>query len=314
MVVKNWNITLGQKRVNDVAVAACIGYFDGLHLGHQALISETVKLANELECETALITFNPDPWVTIKGIQDVYHLTTMKQREVLAERFGIQHFFVIDFTAEMASLSPNEFLELLSLQINLKGLVSGFDFHYGAKGLGNTDTLLQISHQRFEYRWVTSINDEQGKISSTRVSDAVTNGDMQSAFRLLGYPFTLLAKVIHGNAVGASKLGFPTANCQVNQEYIKPKKGVYAGKVLVQEKEYLAMINVGHNPTFNLSEDVSIEAHILDFDQDIYEEEIEVMFFYYIRDEKKFSSINELITQLKQDVSATRSVFNESTI
>ncbi len=304
-----YNLSLNEILCCNVPIVACIGYFDGVHLGHQELIKEANILSKNLGCESGLITFNPDPWVTIKGVHDIKHITTMKQRMKLAEQFGIQHFFVLDFSIEMARLAHEQFLDFLIKNIHLKGIVCGFDFHYGYKGIGNDQTLKEYAKNRFEFKLVDSINDSLGKISSSRICDLILEGKVLEASKLLGYSFSLLANVIHGKAQGKEKLGFPTANCSVSSEIILPKRGVYVGKVVYNNDEYKAMINIGHNPTFNERRMISIEAHILDFDEDLYEKQIEVIFVDYIRDEKRFNSIEELIKQLNSDVSTTRNYY-----
>lgn len=290
-------------------IAACIGYFDGLHKGHRGLVDETIAMAERLGCESGLITFDPDPWVTVKGIREIKHISTMQQRQKLAEKMGIKNFFILDFTLEMASLSPDEFMEFIMEQIDLLGLVCGFDFHYGSKGKGNTEHLKLFSHQRFEFKQVSSINDQNEKISSSRISKCIESGKINEANRLLGYPYTVFGTVIHGNAKGSSRLGFPTANCDIDSEFILPSKGVYIGKVRVCGIERPAMINIGYNPTFNKRHMISIEAHILDFKENIYGKFIEVEFYEYIREEKQFSSIEALIEQLNKDVAITAAYF-----
>lgn len=307
--MKTWKLSLGQECPCTCPIAACIGYFDGLHRGHQGLIKQAVTLARQLGCESALITFDPDPWVTIKGIGEVKHITTMQQRIQLAQQQGIQHFFVLDFDKQMAAMKPEQFMEFILMQINLKGLVCGFDFHYGAQGQGNAESLQTLAKDRFEFVQVDSINDEWGKISSSRIVDCIERGQVAQARILLGYPYTMTGKVIHGNAQGKSRLGFPTANCAVDKEFIVPMRGVYIGKVQIKGKQLPAMINIGHNPTFNERHMISIEAHILNFNQDIYGEPIAVMFYEFIREERKFESIDALIQQLNKDVQATASYF-----
>ncbi len=307
--MKIWDLTLDKRCTCSVAVAACIGYFDGLHLGHQELINKTIKLSEELQCESAIITFNPDPWVTIKKVQNVKHITTMKQRQDIAFKKGIKNFFILDFNATMAAMSPDDFINFILDNIHLKGLVCGFDFHYGAKGIGDIYSLQSFAKKRFEFIFVQSINDDLGKISSSRICDYIQEGQVKEASQLLGYPFYLDAKVIHGKAQGKDKLGFPTANCEVNPEIILPKRGAYVGKVLVEGTSHLAMINIGHNPTFNQRHMISVEAHVLDFNGDIYGKEISVYFIDFIRDEIKFESIEALIKQLHNDVEYTRNYF-----
>ena len=286
-------------------VVACIGYFDGLHKGHMALVENTIAKAKEMNAESVLITFDPDPWVIIKQVVDVQHLTTMKQRQKLAEEAGLDHFVVLEFTKEMSALSENQFVELLCRNLPLKGMICGFDFHYGARGSGNAQTL---ATHGFDVVCVQSVNDEQGKISSTRICECIDEGDMEQAASLLGYAYTIEGKVVHGNAKGTG-IGFPTANIMADAEFIIPGRGVYVGSVVVDGASYPAMINIGYNPTFNKRRLLSMEAHLLDFHQNIYDKEVSVSFYKKIRSEQRFASIDELIEQLHKDVEVTREYF-----
>ena len=286
-------------------VTACIGYFDGLHKGHQSLIDHTLSKAKELGTESAIITFDPDPWVVIKQVVDVQHLSTMKQRQKLAAEAGLDHFIVLEFTKEMSNLNEHEFVELLKKNLNLKAMICGFDFHYAAKGKGNAKTLAQHD---FEVVCVESVNDEQGKISSTRICECIDEGKIKEANLLLGYSYVIEGVVVHGNAKGTG-IGFPTANILADKELLIPARGVYVGKVEVKGIKYPAMINIGYNPTFNKRRLLSVEAHLLDFSGDIYGEQVQVSFYDKLRDERKFESVNELIQQLKKDVQSTREYF-----
>lgn len=297
--------TMNSAALIDRDVVACIGYFDGLHKGHMALVENTIAKAKELNADSVLITFDPDPWVIIKQVVDVQHLTTMKQRQKLAEEAGLDHFVVLEFTKEMSALSEKQFVELLCRNLPLKGMICGFDFHYGSRGSGNAATL---ATHGFEVVCVQSVNDEQGKISSTRICECIDEGNMESAMALLGYAYTIEGRVVHGNAKGTG-IGFPTANIMADSEFIIPARGVYVGSVMIDEISYPAMINIGYNPTFNKRRLLSIEAHLLDFHQNIYDKEVSVAFYKKIRSEKRFNSIDELIEQLNKDVEVTREYF-----
>lgn len=290
------------KRVYTKPMCACIGYFDGMHKGHQQLIHETIAMAKKMHCESALITFDPDPWVTIKGIKDVKHITTMRERLNRAVEFGIQNIIIFEFSHEFSQLSPADFVQEILTKISLKGLVCGFDFHYGSKGAGNPETLQQTAG--IPVCIVQPITDAKGKISSTRITQCITQGNMEEATEMLGYPFRISGIVVHGRHQGHS-IGFPTANIQYDAEYILPKGGVYAGFAIVDNQRYETMVNLGHNPTFNYRNDMSLEAHILNFNGDLYGKYITIEFISFIREEKRFSSKGNLIMQLEQDIKAT---------
>lgn len=294
---------LNTNRVNTKPMCACIGYFDGMHKGHQQLIQATKEMAKRLNCEAALITFDPDPWVTLKGIKNLKHITTMRERLNKAVELGIQNIIILEFTYEFSQLSPEDFVNQILSKIEIKGLVCGFDFHYGAKGAGNPETLKQTPN--IEVEVVNAIEDEKGKISSTRITECIQEGRMEEATELLGSPFKMSGVVIHGRHQGED-IGFPTANIQYDPEYILPKTGVYAGFIYFNNQKYKTMINLGHNPTFNYKQEMSLEAYILDFKGDLYGKYVTVEFITYLRDEKKFNSKGNLIMQLEQDVNSTR--------
>lgn len=281
-------------------VVACIGFFDGVHRGHKALISKTIEMAKGIGAATGLITFEPDPWVTIKGIpaSQLEHLTTTRQKINIISSLGIQNVYLLDFTPEMAALTPEEFAARVLGQLNLKGLVCGFDFHFGAGGAGGAAMLGSLAGCPAEV--ISAVEMDGEKISSSRIVKAVKDGDFFTAYQLLGHPFTMDGRIRSGSHIGAT-LGFPTANVEFSEEYVIPRIGVYSAHVSIGGKRYGAMVNVGHNPTLNYQEQVSIECHILNHDGNFYGEQISVMFEQYIREERKFQNRENLIMQLESD-------------
>ncbi|MBO7703082.1 MAG: bifunctional riboflavin kinase/FAD synthetase [Solobacterium sp.] len=298
-------ISLDRKYQPKTPVVACIGFFDGVHKGHQELIRKTVERAKELDCDTALITFEPDPWVTLRGVEEseLEHLTTTKQKINLVVKYGIHNVYLLEFTKEMADLSPNDFVAQVLGQLNLKGLVCGYDFRFGARGEGDAAMLKEIAP--CDVFVIEEIDHEGAKISSSRIVERVKEGDFYSAYLMLGHPFSMDGKIVAGSHQGTG-LGFPTANVQYSPEYVIPKLGVYSAHVQIRGKTYGAMVNVGHNPTFNYSQDVSIEAHILNLKQDLYGEHISVIPEQYIRPEMQFKNRENLILQLESDYQKVR--------
>lgn len=294
--------------LNDQNRVACIGYFDGLHLGHQQLINETLKVAKEKKLTSALITFDPDPWITIGKVKSAAHITPLKQRLQLAKYFGLDEVIILDFTMDVASLSVIAFEQLLKRQ-NIISLVVGFDFSYGAKGKGNVASLRE--NNTFDLHVINAYQDELGKISSTRIDQALLDGDIELANRLLGYPFFVEGRVIHGQHVG-HELGFPTANISVNDDQLLPDNGVYAAKLMIDNQLFQAMVNIGHNPTCNYVRHLSLEAHILDFDADIYGKDIILIFHHKIRNEVKFITKENLIDQLHSDATSVKEYFYDN--
>lgn len=291
-------------------IAACIGYFDGFHKGHQGLFFATLAAAKNKGLKSAIITFNPDPWVVIKGIDEseITHISTLKDRQGWAEKLGFDYFIELNFDKAMASLLPEDFINQILTPLHIKHLVCGFDFHFGLKGMGNPEILRNVN--AFEVEEIKEITYLGSKISSTRIVEAIENANMELVTYLLTRPYTLSGTVIHGQAKGHG-IGFPTANIQLAGNYIPVKNGVYIGKILVNSREYKTMVNIGYNPTFNLRDRISIEAHILDFNEDIYGADVQLMLYHYLREEKKYNSIDELKAELHQNVLDTRNYFKE---
>ena len=301
------NVKLVEIRKQKNPVVACIGYFDGMHKGHQALVNATLEKAKELGVESGLITFDPDPWVTLRNEKDVKHITPLQQRINIAVELGIKNIFILNFTKEMAALSPLDFIKVLD-SCNIKALICGFDYHYGQFGKGDIESLKRDAD--FEVVVVDAVNDNEGKISSTRITNLIEEGEVHKAEELLGYAYRVEGYVVHGNAKGRT-IGYPTANVSVPSEYLEPKGGVYACFALIDGKKYKAMVNIGHNPTFNYTETMSLEAYILDFSGDLYDKRLKISFKYYLRPEKKFKYIGNLKMQLEQDEFAVRTLLRE---
>ena len=301
------NVKLGEIRKQKNPVVACIGYFDGMHKGHQALVNSTLEKAKELGVESGLITFDPDPWVTLRDAKDVKHITPLQQRINIAVELGIKNIFILNFTKEMAALSPVDFIKVLD-SCNIKALICGFDYHYGQFGKGDIESLKRDAD--FEVIVIDAVSDSEGKISSTRITNLIEEGEVHKAEELLGYAYRVEGYVVHGNAKGRT-IGYPTANVSVPSEYLEPKSGVYACFALIDGKKYKAMVNIGHNPTFNYTETMSLEAYILDFSGDLYDKRLKISFKYYLRPEKKFKYIGNLKMQLEQDEFAVRTLLRE---
>ena len=279
-------------------LVACIGYFDGLHRGHQALVQKTLEVAKQMKVVPTMISFEPDPRVVIKGISNFKHIMTMSDRFRLAEKLGIEKFVLLDFTKEMAALKPQAFIDQILGQLHLKGLVCGFDFHFGQYGQGDYHFLQkQCDYPVFR---IDKVEDQQGKISSTRIGKAIQKGRMEEVNHLLGREYSSEGRVIRGLHNGHS-LHFPTANIDYSEELILPKVGVYGGYVLLDGIKKLCMINLGHNPSVQYQKRLSLEVHILDYKGDLYDQTVRIYWLGFLRDEIHFSSKEELIQQLKKD-------------
>lgn len=288
------------KKRKDLSIA-CIGYFDGIHKGHAALIHKVKELCHQEV--PSIICFDNDPWIIMNKIKDAQYITPFSARMELLYQMGIQRCFLLHFDESMMHLSSNDFIHQVLEPLNLKGLVCGDDFHFGFCGKG---TIHDLSKATFPLHVIPKLCNDGKKISSTHIEQLLRNGNTRKAYQELGRYYAIKGTVVHGSHVGGPLLGFPTANMIPKENYIIPKHGVYSGAIKYRNRLYKAMINVGHNPTMNFQENTSLEAYILDFDQTIYGEEIVFYFYDYLRDEKKFSNIAELKEQLKTDVQHVR--------
>lgn len=293
---------------NQKRISACIGYFDGLHKGHQELIAEVKRIAKETNTTPALITFDPDPWCVIHKLRHISHITPMRHRLEIGATLGIEKWIVLDFDEDMARLSHEQFHELVLGPLNIDTLVCGFDFHYGYRGEGNVETLNQ--QQAFHVRVIREISSQNEKISSTRIEHLIEDGNMEDAAYMMGRPYELRGIVKSGNRIGR-KYGFPTANLQLDADYVLPKMGVYVGSVYVNDAWWMAIINVGHNPSFNYQHNTSIEAFILDFHAMIYDKSVKYQFHHYLRGEKRFENMDALKQQLERDTQSARTYFKD---
>lgn len=291
-------------------IAACIGFFDGIHLGHQKLINETIQIAKEKGIESALITFDPDPWTVIHKQQHVKHLTPIKDKIRLLSQTGIDHLIIVKFDDAFSKLSPQEFINNILIPLNVQDLICGADFKFGHKGQGDVKFLKENGRLFFDTHVLTLEKEDHEKLGTTQIVQSILRGDLEQAKTMLGRDYKISGYVKQGNRAG-TKIGFPTANLDITDEYVIPKVGVYAGYVEVMGKRYPSVVNIGYNPTFNHSERLSIESHILDFNEIIYGELVQQYFVSFLRDELDFGSVEALVEAMHKDVENAREILND---
>ncbi len=282
-----------------------IGTFDGVHLGHRKVIKRLQELAQKVNGETVIFTFYPHPRLVLNPDNTELRLiNTLEEKKVLLEAAGIDHLVVYPFTKEFSQLSYIEFVEhILVKQLGMKHLIVGYDHRFGHNREGKFEDLKVFADQlNFKIERQDVLNMDAINVSSTKVRKAISEGDIKTANKYLGYRFFIKGDVIDGKKLGR-KIGFPTANIDPQESYkLIPKDGVYAVKVDVDDKRYLGMLNIGVRPTVNNQLDNrSIEVHILDFDKDIYYKNITIHFYQRIRNEQLFGSLDELKAQLAKD-------------
>jgi riboflavin kinase / FMN adenylyltransferase len=308
--VKKLYFPLNLNNIELPPLSMALGYFDGVHLGHQKVILEAQQAAQG-EIKSAVMTFDPHPSVILgKTDQHVQYITPLEEKIKLIEQLGIDYLFIVQFTPEFANLLPQEFIDQFIIELNVKHVVAGFDFSYGRMGKGTMETLPFHSRGQFTYSVVEKFTSDNEKVSSTRIRKYLKEGRTGELPHLLGRFYTTSGTVIHGDKRGRT-IGFPTANCDINEEYIVPPVGVYAVKAKVDETWYLGVCNVGYKPTFNQNGlKLSVEVHIFNFDQDIYGNEIQIEWHIYLRKEQKFSGITELVSQINTDKQNAINYFN----
>jgi len=290
-----------------------LGTFDGLHLAHQKIVEEVIKKANEINGRSFLITFDPHPRKVIPGRNDVKLLSTLDEKIGILENLGLENLFVINFTTEFSKQAPEEFVKKYLVDgIGLKEIIIGYDHHFG-KGRDGNFQLLQDMGNKFNF--IVSLIPEysvDGEIvSSTKIRNALLEGDVVKAGKMLGRLYSFKGKIVRGDGRGR-KLGFPTANISVNEEdKLIPAKGIYAAECIVKNQKHFGLLSLGSRPTFHNDGEIIPEFYIFDFDQDIYDEIMKVELVEKIRNEEKFNSVDDLILQMKKDEEKGRIILSK---
>jgi riboflavin kinase/FMN adenylyltransferase len=290
-----------------------VGTFDGVHLGHRKIISRLHDLATAINGESVIFTFDPHPRKIVAPSEtNLRLLTTLEEKIALFEQSGIDHLIIYPFTPEFAQLNYSEFVEqILVGQIHTQTLVVGYDHKFGKGRQGDFELLKNCADRLgFQIEKLDVLLMNESNISSTKIREAIQVGNFDIANAYLGYPFTLHGTVVEGQKLGR-QIQFPTANIEASDpDKIIPGYGVYAVQAKVLNRTYLGMLNIGSRPTVNNNADHrSIEVHLLDFDSDIYGEQLELIFHRKLREEQKFDSIDALKEQLAKDKIDTISFF-----
>lgn len=286
-------------------IALTIGAFDGIHLGHKRLIQETIKIAQTLKVEPALLTFEPHPRKVLYPNLDLKLLTTLDEKIRFIKKEGITNLILLPFNKALAELSPELFVERYLIDLlNTKAVIVGYNFHFGRGRAGNTDLLKKLGEKfNFLVEVLPALVINNRPVSSTLIRELLLKGEVERANQLLGRPYSLSGKVIHGKGRG-KLLGFPTANLDIPKDKLLPAQGVYAVWAIVEDKKYQGALNIGFNPTFE-EKKLSIEVHLLNYtnSSSLYNQTIEVHLVKRVRSEKKFNTIEELKTQIAEDCS-----------
>ena len=280
------------------------GTFDGVHLGHQTIIARLKELSLKFEGQSVVITYHPHPRMVLQpNNTELELLNTLPEKIARLEQLGVDHLLIIPFDNTFASLTSEDFIRKILVDVvHTRKLVIGYDHHFGKNREGSFDHLVEYGPKYgFEVEEIPAQDIDQVAVSSTKIREALRKGDIQAANRYLGYAYPFNGKVMKGRQLGR-KIEFPTANLEiVPDRKLIPANGVYAVNVIVENAIYNGMMNIGFRPTVSDEKLRTIEVHIFDFDNDIYEKEIKVRMITRIRNEIRFNGIDELREQLKKD-------------
>lgn len=292
-----------------------LGSFDGIHKGHMSLIDKLISLSEKHNCKSVVYTFKNHPREIIKKNNKINLLMDNTTKEKILQNKKVDLVYFQEFNDEFMKLSPEEFIKFLKDKFYVKGIVVGFNYRFGYKNMGDTDLLKKFS-KKYDYELIVMppYLYEDRIISSTSIRKDLLDGKIEEANKMLGRPYMLEGKVIHGRQIGRT-IGFPTANLEYNKKSLLPKEGVYFTAVYVNNNIYRGITNIGNNPTVN-GVCVTVETYILDFNSDIYSNDIKVCFIKRMRDMHKFKDINGLKEQLETDKNSARkekSIYNYKT-
>ena len=280
-----------------------LGFFDGIHKGHQTVIETAKEIANFTNRKSAMMTFDPHPSEVLrKKSEHSRYITPLDDKIEIVKSLGIDYLFVVHFCEEFASVSPQQFVDQYLVGLNVCHVVAGFDYSFGQYGKGIMEEMPLYANGRFTHTIVKKQILDDEKVSSSRIRNTLKVGDFTEFYHLVGRYYVTKGFVIHGEKRGR-KLGFPTANIEVSDAYIFPATGVYAVCIQIEGKWYQGVCNVGYKPTFHEQqpEFPSVEIHVLDFSGDIYGAEVVVEWHTRLRSEQKFSGLEELVRQIQTD-------------
>ena len=279
-----------------------IGTFDGIHIGHQKILKDLIKTAKKEGKKSVLLTFFPHPRMVLQKENKILLLNTIKEKSSLLEKMGLDYLIIHPFSREFSRLTALDFVrDVLVNKLNTSRLIIGYDHHFGKNREGNIHQLKEYSLlYDFKVEEIPAQDIDDVSVSSTKIRTALKDGNLKTANNYLGYHYMLNGTVVSGKKLGGT-IGFPTANLEIKEPYkLVPKTGVYIIKTHINTVLYTGIMNIGFNPTV-LGKHQTIEAHLFDFNEDLYGKEIMIEFIYFLREEHKFESVKELVVQLNID-------------
>ncbi|MEN6316905.1 MAG: bifunctional riboflavin kinase/FAD synthetase [Clostridiaceae bacterium] len=291
--------------------AVGLGNFDGLHVGHMALVNTLISEARINKLESMIYTFTKHPENILRKKLFTPLLTTVGKKIQLLSETALNYIFFDEFDEEYSRMKPECFVrEILLGKLGARLVVAGFDYRFGYMGQGDVNMLREFGKKYdFKVIMIPPVKIDNEIVSSTLIRKLVAKGDMESVFKYLGRHYSVTGEVLDGKRIGR-RIGFPTANLQPEDYLIMPRSGVYITKTLYDGEFYSSLTNIGLNPTFGDVERISAETHILNFDRDIYRSSIEVFFLAKLRNEKKFKNAEELAGQIRHDIQSAKDYFS----
>lgn len=300
MILKTVNSISSYQYNTDSIVT--IGTFDGLHLGHQKIISKVVQTAKAENLESIVLSFFPHPRMVLQQDNSIKLLNTIKEKENQLEELGIDHLIIHPFSHDFSQLSAEDFVKTVLVdQLHCKKIVIGHDHRFGKNRAANIDDLIAFGKKyQFDVEQITAEEINEIAISSTKIRTALLEGNIEITNKYLGYNYNFSGKVVKGKQLGRT-IGFPTANIAIDEAYkLLPKNGVYIVSAIIDSKKHFGMMNIGTRPTIN-GENQTVEVFIIDFNQEIYDTLITIEVLQFIRNEQKFDSLDALKKQIEND-------------
>jgi len=287
-----------------------LGFFDGFHLGHQALIAEARQSAQALSAPVLLYTFDRHPLEVVNPAQAPLLLSTLEEKIELSRKYKVDFLLIGEFNAALSKFEPNDFLKQIVVEkLSPKKMIAGYNYHYGQGQLGNAKTLVRDAKTfGLSVEIVQPVEIGKTVVSSSAIRKLLEAGDVEAANRLLGHPYSLQGMVIEGKGRGKN-LGIPTANLSINPRKLIPKPGVYAGAAHLAERTYGGLISIGNAPTYN-DPQTTTEVYLLDFNGNLYGKSLALDFFAWRRPQEKFPSAEKLVAAMREDITWGRGILS----
>jgi riboflavin kinase/FMN adenylyltransferase len=291
-----------------------IGYFDGVHLGHQEVIRRASKIGEQRSLPVSIMTFHPHPKEVLGHVQNARYLTPLDEKLALLADMAVDHAYIVSFDRSFSMISPERFVQEMLAEMQVRIAVVGFNFTFGYLGRGTVDSLKQLSSGKMDVDVIPPFHLGQDKLSSTMIKQLLHERNIDKANTMLGRYYSIKGVVVSGEGRGRT-IGFPTANIAMKAPYVLPSNGVYTVDVTIDSQRHSGVMNIGLKPTFASGGHMpTLEAHIFDFSEQIYGKEITVEFTSFIRQERKFSSAEDLVKQIHMDIDEAKTRMHRNVI